>query len=54
MRFQGAMFYLTIDDTRACEVIRYQVGELVRSSVEETLNSLLDAEADRIYIYRSG
>lgn len=30
------------------EVVRDQLGELVRGSVEETLNSLLDAEADRM------
>lgn len=30
------------------EVVRNQLGELVRGSVEETLNSLLDAEADRM------
>jgi putative transposase len=30
------------------EMIRNQLGDLVRNSVEETLNGLLDAEADRI------
>jgi transposase-like protein len=30
------------------QVVRDQLGELVRGSVEETLNSLLDAEADRM------
>jgi putative transposase len=30
------------------EMIRNQLGDLVRNSVEETLNELLDAEADRI------
>jgi transposase-like protein len=30
------------------EVVRNQLGELVRGSVEDTLNSLLDAEADRM------
>lgn len=30
------------------EMLRNQLGELVRTSVEETLNGLLDAEADRI------
>jgi hypothetical protein len=29
-------------------MVRNQLGELVRTSVEETLNGLLDAEADRI------
>ncbi len=29
--------------------IRDHLGELVRGSVEETLNALLDAEADRLF-----
>ena len=33
-----------IDEAR----IRDHLGELVRGSVEETLNALLDAEADRL------
>lgn len=33
-----------IDDER----IRDHLGKIVRSSVEETLNALLDAEADRL------
>lgn len=35
---------IEIDEAR----IRDHLGELVRGSVEETLNSLLDAEADRL------
>lgn len=35
---------IDIDETR----IREHLGELVRGSVEDTLNSLLDAEADRL------
>lgn len=34
---------IEIDEGR----IREHLGELVRGSVEETLNALLDAEADR-------
>lgn len=34
---------IEIDESR----IREHLGELVRGSVEETLNALLDAEADR-------
>ena len=30
------------------EQIKSHLGELVRQSVEETLNGLLDAEADRL------
>lgn len=30
------------------EMIRNQLGELVRTSIEDTLNGLLDAEADRL------
>lgn len=30
------------------EAIKNQLGELVRNTVEETLNNLLDQEADRI------
>ncbi len=30
------------------EQIRDHLGKIVRSSVEETLNALLDAEADRL------
>jgi hypothetical protein len=29
------------------EVIKWQIKELVRSSVEKTLNSLLEAEAEK-------
>lgn len=35
---------VTIDETQ----IRDHLGKIVRGTVEETLNSLLDAEADRI------
>ncbi len=35
---------IEIDEAR----IRDHLGELVRGSVEETLNALLDAEADRL------
>ena len=35
---------IEIDEAR----IRDHLGELVRGSVEETLNTLLDAEADRL------
>jgi transposase-like protein len=35
---------IDIDEAR----IRDHLGELVRGSVEDTLNSLLDAEADRL------
>ena len=30
------------------EVIKHQIKELVRSSVEETLNELLEAEAEKL------
>jgi len=35
---------IKIDEAR----VREHLGELVRGSVEDTLNSLLDAEADRL------
>jgi hypothetical protein len=35
---------ITIDDDR----IKNHLGRVVRGSVEETLNALLDAEADRV------
>ena len=35
---------IQIDDTR----IKDHLGEMVRGTVEETLNALLDAEADRL------
>jgi putative transposase len=35
---------IQIDETR----IRDHLGEMVRGTVEETLNALLDAEADRL------
>ena len=31
--------------------IQVHLGELVRGTVEETLNKLLDAEADRLSVY---
>jgi putative transposase len=40
----GAAGRFAVDD----EKLRVHVNEVVRSSVEETLNRLLDAEADRI------
>ena len=33
------------------KVVEDHLGKLVRSSVEDTLNALLDAEADRICTY---
>jgi putative transposase len=36
---------ITIDDDR----IKSHLDRIVRGSVEETLNALLDAEADRLY-----
>jgi hypothetical protein len=38
---------ITIDDER----IKNHLDRVVRSSVEETLNALLDAEADRLWIF---
>jgi putative transposase len=36
---------IQIDEAR----IRYHLGEMVRGMVEETLNAMLEAEADRLY-----
>ena len=35
------------------EEIKSQLGDLVRQSVEDTLNAMLDAEADQIKIGRA-
>ncbi len=41
---EGMGQVIQIDDAR----IRDHLGEMVRGTVEETLNALLDAEADRL------
>jgi transposase-like protein len=43
-RYTGAIGALQVDEAK----LRGHVDEVVRSSVEETLNGLLDAEADQI------
>ena len=43
-RYTGSQGALRVDEGK----LRSHVDEVVRSSVEETLNGLLDAEADQI------